>query len=400
MSGSLIVGGAVFITGIIYWYVGRSERKDAEEKLNQAQKESTQVAVQKFEWEKQIKQKEQELENQKKEKLEIEDSIKQKLEIIKSINEALDKNHIQGRQWLASLIRMAFESKDIAVEEYLKYRKKSPAPTAASTLRDLRLEMRELREKNILLQSQIDTYKEYFPFIDELEEEILNDEEDYRNLSKEEIEQVDPVRKYVSNEEYKNLSVVDRNQRALDVFLSNMSKLNVGKMYERQLGWWYENQGFDVQYDGLIKNLEDRGRDLLVTDRKKKILYVVQAKCWSQTKTIHEKHIFQLFGTSYELKKHNLGLIVKPVFTTTTKLSPFAQEVARLLGIEVRTTPLRKDWPMIKCNVGKDGERIYHLPFDQLYDYTKIDKKGEFWVGTVAEAEEKGFRRAWRWRNN
>ena len=48
---------------------------------------------------------------------------------------------------------------------------------------------------------------------------------------------------------------------------------------------------------------------------------------------------------------------------------------------------------------GKDGEMIYHLPFDQMYDRVVIEpEKGECYVKTVAEAEQKGFRRAYRWR--
>jgi len=46
----------------------------------------------------------------------------------------------------------------------------------------------------------------------------------------------------------------------------------------------------------------------------------------------------------------------------------------------------------------RDGAKIYHLPFDQQYDRTKIiSDKGEKYVYTVAEAEKAGFRRAWRW---
>ena len=50
-----------------------------------------------------------------------------------------------------------------------------------------------------------------------------------------------------------------------------------------------------------------------------------------------------------------------------------------------------------QCNIGKQGEKIYHLPFDQQYDKILIDKQGEFFAHTVKEAEEKGFRRAFRW---
>ena len=58
------------------------------------------------------------------------------------------------------------------------------------------------------------------------------------------------------------------------------------------------------------------------------------------------------------------------------------------------------EYQIVKCNVSKDsGEKIYYLPMDQQYDKTLIeDKKYECYVETVKEAEELGFRRAWRWR--
>ena len=51
-------------------------------------------------------------------------------------------------------------------------------------------------------------------------------------------------------------------------------------------------------------------------------------------------------------------------------------------------------------NIARRGEeRIYHLPFDQQYDSTVIEPdRGELYAATTAEAEELGFRRAWRWR--
>ena len=40
---------------------------------------------------------------------------------------------------------------------------------------------------------------------------------------------------------------------------------------------------------------------------------------------------------------------------------------------------------------------IYHLPFDQQLDTTRIDiSKGECYAYTVKEAVEKGFRRAYK----
>jgi hypothetical protein len=58
-----------------------------------------------------------------------------------------------------------------------------------------------------------------------------------------------------------------------------------------------------------------------------------------------------------------------------------------------------KDFPRIKCNIN-NGNRIYHLPFDQQYDTTKIENIGEFYAISVKDAEAKGFRRAVRWLGN
>ncbi|PLX05703.1 MAG: hypothetical protein C0596_19085 [Marinilabiliales bacterium] len=59
------------------------------------------------------------------------------------------------------------------------------------------------------------------------------------------------------------------------------------------------------------------------------------------------------------------------------------------------------EFPRIKCNINKDENgnetRIYHLPMDQQYDRTKIDKKGELFAFTVKEAMDNGFRRAKRY---
>jgi hypothetical protein len=70
-----------------------------------------------------------------------------------------------------------------------------------------------------------------------------------------------------------------------------------------------------------------------------------------------------------------------------------------LLGVRLYERYAFEPYPCIKCNVAHlSGEKIYHLPFDQQYDSTVVDNQsGEFYAMTVAEAEGKGFRRAFRW---
>jgi len=92
---------------------------------------------------------------------------------------------------------------------------------------------------------------------------------------------------------------------------------------------------------------------------------------------------------------------VEGIFVTTANYSKKAEEVANYLGIKLRRVEFKNDFPRIKCNINYDEygliTKIYHLPMDQQYDKVKITKSGEFFASTVAEAEEKGFRRAYRW---
>ena len=71
-----------------------------------------------------------------------------------------------------------------------------------------------------------------------------------------------------------------------------------------------------------------------------------------------------------------------------------------MLGVKVLENVMLKPYPSIKCNISrKTGEKIYHLPFDQQYDNTVVEEeRNECYVQTVKEAEELGFRHAFRWR--
>ena len=85
---------------------------------------------------------------------------------------------------------------------------------------------------------------------------------------------------------------------------------------------------------------------------------------------------------------------------TTGEISNSARIAAELLQDRVEIiddVDLPHDYPCIKCNIGADRRKIYHLPMDQLYDRTKIQRQGECYVSTVKEAEDLGFIRAKRW---
>lgn len=277
-----------------------------------------------------------------------------------------------------------------------------------------------MKKSCVLPQGIIHYYQNLFPFLEEFLGEI--DEEVLKKVLSRNIEEpikevdevgIDPVRIYLSSlseEEYQKLSSAERNQLALDRYWSRPYKSwwQIGKEYERYVGYIYEANGYNVFYQGILEGFDDLGRDLICKKGEQTI--IIQCKRWSQHKTIHEKHVNQLYGTVIKYiidnklsKQPSLfpsDEKVSAILYTTTKLSDRAKEFAKCLCIGVNEEfPLQK-YPLIKCNVSRrNGGKIYHLPFDQQYDRTLIEEeRNECYVETLKEAESLGFRRAWRWR--
>ncbi len=215
---------------------------------------------------------------------------------------------------------------------------------------------------------------------------------------------VDRTRYYLSRDEYDSLSENERNQLALDRYIkSQKNKWQIGRDYELFIGYEYSRNGWDVDYFGIERQLEDMGRDLIAT--KEDEIHVIQCKYWAQQKLIHEKHIAQLYGTTVQfILSSSSAKKVIPVFATNISLSDTAKSFAEYLDVKVVENKPMSEFPRIKCNINRDEwgaeTRIYHLPMDQQYDRTKICNKGEFFAFNVQEAVNAGFRRAWRWYGN
>lgn len=277
--------------------------------------------------------------------------------------------------------------------------KRRPAPQAAQVVREKGRELAEARRRLKLAEYVVALYEFHFPWLTDFRD--LDAERDYTESEPDapEAPRDDPASSWVSKEEWAALPEVERNQLALDRYLrSRKSPWQLGRDYERYVGFLREQDGCLVTYHGIIKGFEDLGRDILA-ERNGRI-EVIQCKRWAQHKTIHEKHIFQLFGTMVAARIEHPLTEVTGTFVTTTSLSPRAREFADVLEIRVEESFPLANYPRIKCNVARQtGERIYHLPFDQQYDATAVEPgRGECYTMTCAEAEEMGFRRAWRWR--
>lgn len=278
--------------------------------------------------------------------------------------------------------------------------KSRPAPKAADAVREKGRELREVRREAKLYKWIVALYEAQFPWLKDLrdEDEGLSFLQQERTAPQD--TDSDPARQWLTDDEWKKLSSAERSQRALDRYrASRKTPWQLGRDYERYVGYLRECDGWKVTYQGIIEGFDDLGRDLVCVRGNE--IEIVQCKRWAQRKTIHEKHVFQLFGTVVAARIDEERDDIRGTFVTTTTLSDRAHLFAKTLGIEVTEKLPLADYPVIKCNVARDGERIYHLPFDQQYDPTIITpSRGDRWAATAAEAENAGFRRAMRWRGN
>lgn len=320
-------------------------------------------------------------------------------------NEKIVKQLAKERQigfpTLAKAYDDFFKLQDKNLIDFLSQKDK-PAIRASEIVSEYAKLRRKSEKENKVLRYIIDNYESLFPSLVDLREETEDITDDDRELMSEytEEELQDEVTHYVTKVEYRKLSTTEKNQLALDRYWKRpKSKWHIGKIYERYVGYLYEQQGYEVDYVGIAKGFEDLGRDIIA--KKGKEFIVIQCKNWSKFKTIYEKHIFQFFGTVFQYKDENKTRNVEAIFYSTTKLSDLAKRFANELNIKlVENDKIPTDYACIKCNVSRvDGTKIYHLPFDQQYDTVKIETKtGEFYCATVKEAEEKGFRRAFRYK--
>lgn len=295
---------------------------------------------------------------------------------------------------LATQLADISQQYEIDLARYLET-KKHPAVKSAEEIRRISKEKRELAVRCKMFQYQLQFYENLFPWLEDFKEVPIQEAVKYADDTYD--EEYDEVRKWLSPAEYKKLRDVDKYQLAFDRWKQRRKNAwEIGIEYERYIGYLLEKKGFRVKYLGATLGVEDMGRDLLAT--KENVTFVVQCKRWAKEKTIHEKHIFQLHGSVTMLECQHPHNGYNGLFVTSTTLSELAKKCANYLGVDVVENHDYAEYPMIKCNISKNGEKIYHLPFDQQYDRVEIAGKcGAFYAWTTKEAETAGFRRAYRW---
>lgn len=319
-----------------------------------------------------------------------ESALKKQKETVKLVDR-LEKELDQSYPWLAGM----YKRFQIEQDNHDAYLLSDRSTTSKDIVKKLKRKNSKLRYEKALYENQLIVYESLFPWLEEFKKVDIDKAVKYVSETRYD-EEYDRVSDYLSPAEYKTLSSAKKNQMALDRYKRHRkSDWEIGIDYERYIGYLYESQGYKVSYTGAIDYLKDMGRDLIC--QKEDEILVIQCKRWSVHKKIHEKHIFQLFGSTIQFRYKNPELSYKPILYTTTKLSEVASYCAEQLGVEVVEYKKYEDYPCIKCNISKNGEKIYHLPFDQQYDRISIEAdKGECYAMTAEEAENAGFRRAFK----
>lgn len=289
-----------------------------------------------------------------------------------------------------------------AVEAYLRI-KKNPIKKGGTTeevLKKLKQSKKEdvARYKELLYKWEflMNLFPELSKYVDD--DNDIQDLESYDGIDDFK-ENYDRARDYLTEEEYRNLSEDERNQRALDIWKGKRkpSKWIAGVEYEMYCAYLLRKKGFYVIEHGIQKGLNDLGIDLIA--RQQDATYIIQCKRYSNAE-VHENTICQLFGTTLKYKIDRQDLFdtkIIPLLLTTGELTDTAKEFANKLGV-IYSEWQMGDYPRIKCNIN-NGNKIYHLPFDQQYWRTIIEpEKGEFYAMTVKEATQAGFRRAFKYK--
>jgi len=273
--------------------------------------------------------------------------------------------------------------------------KRNPAPTSAEVVKAAKAELRKTKAESKAFEYRVRYYEALFPWLEDFIDPALPDD---IVAAFSDFDVDNPDRKWLTQAEWESLGEIERSEIAFKRYLaSRKTNWQIGRDYEQYIGYLHEINGYEVEYSGMELKLKDLGRDLIAQRGIETM--IVQCKNWARDKIIHEKHLLQLYGTFILFCLAHPQQKVSAHFYTSTSLSDTARQVAVRLGIHTHENFPMGDYPRIKCNVNPStGERIFHLPFDQQYDRTRVNKySGECYAYTVREAFEKGFRRAMRY---
>ena len=277
--------------------------------------------------------------------------------------------------WLAKVFS---DYTELMLEQRLSQTEKYTSTKTINILNEFKNKNTNLIKKCKELEYQLNFYNHLLPWIKELGISPIEIYEKLNHLNE------------LEREKYKQIT----KEALSDNEIYNINKENweLGLEFERFIGYLYELKGYTVEYTGAIYKLGDMGRDLIAKNTNETL--IIQCKRWSNERNIHEKHIFQLYGTKklYELEHEFEN--VKAVFIATNTLTETARNISKSLDIEVQEHIRIINYPKIKCKITENGEKLYFTPTNNYYDRLQmILSNGDIYVSTIKEAEKLGFKK-------
>ena len=168
----------------------------------------------------------------------------------------------QGFPWLARALAN-YEILDDFRSKYKTHRDRNL--TRPKRVAEIVARSREYRTEYHIARSRLDYYETLCPWITEYIDIDLDTLIELTKASKDAESDDDPVRRYLAVGEYERLSPGGRNQLALERYLSKKkSPWELGRDYERFIGYCYEQDRWSVEYFGILEGLSDLGRDLVI----------------------------------------------------------------------------------------------------------------------------------------
>lgn len=149
-------------------------------------------------------------------------------DLLMQLHKRFSENILSGRKWAADYLAEIYAQRHELIAYNLTIQKRA-ARKAAEEIKSMRQEKKQIFAENLLLKQKLNLYRDYFPFLADLDEEIMCNPSDEFSEAEDIDQTFDRARNYLTAEEYQKLSTTDKNQLALDRYLSrNLSKVQIG----------------------------------------------------------------------------------------------------------------------------------------------------------------------------
>lgn len=291
------------------------------------------------------------------------------------------------------------------LNEYIDFfsTKKNPSIKSSEYLKEIKTEFKETKIKTLKLELLLSQFID-----DEIEKEKLKSEKE-KNILDDSFSA--HIYSQLSKEEWNRLTYIEKLDLIVKKYKERQKdKLNIGLEFERYCGYLYENEGYSVKYNGILKGKSDGGIDLIAT-KKDKILFI-QCKYWGKDKMIRENTISQVYGSALKMsldRGENYKSFIDKLFSknieililTKTILSEEAKEFCEKLNVSFKENiEINQEYPIIKCVYGE--EKIFYIPTDFQYDNIRFGSTYKKYsrVDSCKKASELGYRHAFRWQGN